>query len=79
MDLDDKDIPVEETHFAVQDIYEADAAFYCGTAAEVIGFESLDNNPLMLTWEDSVSRKIQQAYKNLVVHQPIEVNANAVV
>jgi branched-chain amino acid aminotransferase len=73
------DIPVEESHFVVQDIYEADAAFYCGTAAEVIGFESLDNQPLKLRWEDSVSRKIQQAYKNLVVHQPIEVNANAVV
>lgn len=68
------DIPVEETHFVIQDIYEADAAFYCGTAAEVIGFESLDNHPLNLRWDDSVSRKIQQAYKKLVVNQPIEVN-----
>lgn len=73
------DIPVEETHFTVQDIYEADAAFYCGTAAEVIGFESLDNRALSLNWADTVSKKIQQAYKNLVVQQPIQANVNAVV
>jgi branched-chain amino acid aminotransferase len=73
------DIPVEEAHFTVQDIYEADAAFYCGTAAEVIGFESLDNRALSLNWADTVSKKIQQAYKNLVVQQPIQANLNAVV
>ncbi len=73
------DIPVEETHFTVQDIYEADAAFYCGTAAEVIGFESLDNRALSLNWADTVSKKIQQAYKNLVVQQPIQANVNAAV
>jgi branched-chain amino acid aminotransferase len=73
------DILVEETHFTVQDIYEADAAFYCGTAAEVIGFESLDNRALSLNWADTVSKKIQQAYKNLVVQQPIQANVNAVV
>lgn len=70
-------IPVEETHFTVQDIYTADAAFYCGTAVEVIGFASLDNQPLLLNWEDSVSRKIQQAYKQLVIQQPIAENIHA--
>ena len=45
----------------------ADAVFYCGTAAEVIGFDSLDDQKFALNWNDSVSRKIQTAYKNLVV------------
>ena len=59
-------IPVEEAVFPKEAIYGADAAFFCGTAAEVIGFESLDNQPFAMKWENSVSRSIQLAYKNLV-------------
>ncbi len=59
-------IPVEEAVFSKEAIYGADAAFFCGTAAEVIGFESLDNQPFAMKWENSVSRSIQLAYKNLV-------------
>jgi len=59
-------IPVEEAVFSKEAIYGADAAFFCGTAAEVIGFESLDDQPFAMKWENSVSRSIQLAYKNLV-------------
>ena len=59
-------IPVEEAVFSKEAVYGADAAFFCGTAAEVIGFESLDNQPFAMKWENSVSRSIQLAYKNLV-------------
>ena len=31
------DIPVEEKLFTTDEINDADSAFYCGTAAEVIG------------------------------------------
>ena len=34
-------IPVEEKLFTIDELKEADAAFFCGTAAEVIGWESL--------------------------------------
>jgi branched-chain amino acid aminotransferase len=45
---------------------KADAAFFCGTGAEVIGFESLDDYKFPLKWNDSISRKIQVAYMKLV-------------
>ena len=57
---------VEEKFFTVEELKKADAAFFCGTAAEVIGFESLDDYKFPLNWNDSVSRKIQVAYKKLV-------------
>ena len=60
-------IEVEEKIFTVHELKNADAVFYCGTAAEVIGFESLDDHKFSLKWSDSVSRKIQVAYKKLVV------------
>jgi branched-chain amino acid aminotransferase len=59
-------IEVEEKFFTIDELKNADAAFYCGTAAEVIGFESLDEYKFPLNWNDSVSRKIQLAYKELV-------------
>jgi len=59
-------IPVEEKFFTVEELKKADAAFFCGTGAEVIGFESLDDYMFPLKWNDSVSRKIQVAYMKLV-------------
>ncbi len=60
-------IEVKHTKFTTKEIYGADAAFFCGTAAEIIGFESLDNQPFAKKWNDTVSRKIQLAYKELVI------------
>ena len=64
-----KDLGIEviEKKFTTEEMYGADAAFFCGTAAEVIGFESLDNQPFAKNWNDSVSKKIQMAYKDLVI------------
>ncbi len=64
---DELSIPVVETLFTKEAIYSADAAFFCGTAAEVIGFQSLDDQPFALPWETTVSRQVQDAYKNLIV------------
>ena len=44
----------------------ADAAFFCGTAAEVIGLESLDETKFLKPWNETVSKKIQDAYKELI-------------
>jgi branched-chain amino acid aminotransferase len=63
------DIPVEEKSFTTQELAGTDAAFFCGTAAEVIGWESLDNIPFRLPWKDTLSRKIQQAYKDKVMEK----------
>jgi branched-chain amino acid aminotransferase len=59
-------IKVEEGFYTINDVKQADAAFFCGTAAEVIGFESLDDYKFPLNWNDCASRKIQLAYKDRV-------------
>ena len=70
---DELNIPVEEKAFTKAEIYGADAAFFCGTAAEVIGFQSLDDQPFKLPWNDSVSKLVQDAYKNLIVENKREL------
>ncbi len=62
-------IPVEEKLFTKEEMYGADAAFFCGTAAEVIGMQSLDDQPFTMAWENTVSKQIQNAYKELVVEK----------
>lgn len=60
-------IPVEEKIIRKEEIYGADAAFFCGTAAEIIGLHSLDDKIFGLPWEKSLSKRIQDSYKSLVV------------
>jgi branched-chain amino acid aminotransferase len=56
-------IAVTEKTITLEELKKADAVFYCGTAAEVIP----------LNWEDSISRLIQQAYKNLVIEKMVQL------
>jgi branched-chain amino acid aminotransferase len=63
------DIPVVEKQITTDKIHGADGAFFCGTAAEVIGMESLDNIPFKKQWKDTLGIQIQNAYKNLVVEK----------
>ncbi len=67
-------IPVEEKLFTIDELRQADAAFFCGTAAEVIGWESLDGIQFKKSWNESVGKVIQGNYKNLVVKaaNPVE-------
>ena len=64
-------IPVKEVLFSLEEIKEADAAFFCGTAAEVIGWESLDNVKFKKDWNSSLSKLIQTAYKERVTEKPV--------
>lgn len=59
-------IPVEERLFTIDELKQADAAFFCGTAAEVIGWQSLDETVFPANWNDTLGRKIQLAYKDRV-------------
>ena len=65
----DLDIPVEEKNFTIDELKNADAAFFCGTAAEIIGWESLDDTKFSKPWEETLSKIIQQAYKNKVIEK----------
>ncbi len=63
------EIQVVEKQFTTAEINDADGAFFCGTAAEVIGMESLDNISFKKQWNETLGAQIQSAYKNLVVEK----------
>ena len=63
------DIPVKEKQITRDEILGADGAFFCGTAAEVIGIASLDDVLFKKPWNETFGIKIQNAYKNLVVEK----------
>lgn len=59
-------ILVTEKQITTEELLQADTAFFCGTAAEVIGFESLDGIKFKKDWNQSISKQIQDAYKRRV-------------
>ncbi len=66
------DIPVQEKFFTPDEMRGADAAFFCGTAAEVVALESLDDVAFTKNWNDSLSSLVQSAYRNLVADKSLE-------
>jgi branched-chain amino acid aminotransferase len=66
-------IPVEEKLFTTEELKKADAAFYCGTAAEIIGWENLDDVKFSREWNETKSRLIQLAYKDRVIEKIFEL------
>jgi branched-chain amino acid aminotransferase len=62
-------IEVKEKFFDIKDMKGTDAAFFCGTAAEVIGWESLDNIAFKKPWKATVSKQIQDAYRARVTEK----------
>jgi branched-chain amino acid aminotransferase len=59
-------IPVTEKICTYNELKQADAAFFCGTAAEVIGWSSIDEYIFSTNWSDTLSAKIQLAYKQRI-------------
>jgi len=67
----ERDIPVYEQQFRTANLLKADAAFFCGTAAEIIGWESLDGQTFSKPWKETLSSQLQQAYKDRVTEKTI--------
>jgi len=67
-------IPVVEKQLTMDELKNADAAFFCGTAAEVIGWSSIDDTVFPIQWNDSVSKTVQLAYADLVREKINETN-----
>ncbi len=63
------DISIREKFFTPEEVFEADSAFLCGTAAEVVGVESVDAHPFKKDWKDSLGKTIQEAYKAQVLEK----------
>jgi branched-chain amino acid aminotransferase len=64
-------ITVKEGNYLPSELRGADYAFYCGTAAEVAGIESVDGHLFALPWISSSGKKIQEAYTALVHEKTI--------
>jgi branched-chain amino acid aminotransferase len=69
----ENNISVEEGQFTIKHLKTADAAFFCGTAAEVIGWASIDEYEFPKPWTSTLGRKIQSAYNNLVIEKQYQL------
>jgi len=66
------EIPTVEKLFTPDEMRGADAAFFCGTAAEVLALDSLDDVPFEKEWDSTLSATVQKAYRNLVLGKNLE-------
>lgn len=69
-----KDLEIELTEgaFLPEDLANADSAFLCGTAAEIIGLQSLEKKYFPKNWNETLGKKLQTAYKNLVLEKELQ-------
>ena len=70
---DELNIDIIEKIFKVDELKNADAVFYCGTAAEIIGWKSLDDVIFPMQWNKTASSQIQKAYAARVKEEAIEI------
>ena len=61
------DIPTVEKYFRPEELFEADSAFFCGTAAEITAIESMEGQPFLRPWKKSLGRVMQEAYQSIVL------------
>lgn len=61
-----------EKFFTPEEVYSADSAFFCGTAAEVIGIQSINDYKFPMEWEESIGAIIQRKYKRRVAFNEYE-------
>ena len=71
-------IEVQEKQITTDELKQADAAFFCGTAAEVIGWDSFDGVKFIKSWDETLSKKIQEAYAARVIEQPFSASQNKI-
>lgn len=62
-------IEVVQRQIRPEEIKGIDGAFMCGTAAEVIGIQSLDDVNFTKPWKETLGATILKAYKNLVLEK----------
>lgn len=63
------DIEVIEKQISIDFLHNADSAFFCGTAVEVVGIHTIDDVVYRPRWRDSIGATLQRAYKNLVLEK----------
>ena len=68
-------IPVEEKFFTLEELKRADACFFTGTAAEVVGLQSLDEYEFPMKWEETHGSELMKLYKAEVLGQRLKEKA----
>lgn len=68
-------IPVEERFFTLEELKEADACFFTGTAAEVVGLESLDDYKFPMSWKETHGYNLMKLYKAEVLGERVQEKA----
>ncbi|HMV07268.1 MAG TPA: branched-chain amino acid transaminase [Cyclobacteriaceae bacterium] len=63
------EIPLVEKYFTPEELEGIDSAFMCGTAAEIIGINTIDARPMKKKWKESLGATIQEVYKNIVLEK----------
>lgn len=65
-------IPLEQKLFTIEELRTAESVFYCGTAAELVGWDSLDGQGFSKPWASSLGKLLQQAYKAKVLEKEFD-------
>lgn len=63
------DLPVQEKKFRPEELLDADGAFFCGTATEIAGIESIEGHTFKKAWKNTLGPIIQEAYKSIVLEK----------
>jgi branched-chain amino acid aminotransferase len=61
------EMPVEEKYFRPEELFEADSAFFCGTAAEITPIDSIEGQQFNKSWKESMGAIVQEAYRCIVL------------
>lgn len=69
------DLEVQQGKFRPADLFQADSAFCCGTAAEIIGIESVDERKFPKKWNDSLGKKLQDEYSKSVRNSELKLSS----
>jgi len=73
----DEGISVEEKLFTIDEFKNADSAFFTGTAAEVVGLESIDDYKFPKAFETTFGAKLMKLYQDEVLEQRQKQTQNA--
>lgn len=72
---DELGISCTEDRYTPEDLFEADGAFFCGTGAEVVGIQSVDNKEFRKKWSDTLGSQVRAAYLDLVRERVLKMSA----
>lgn len=62
-------VKIVERPITLEELQQADSAFLCGTASEIIGIKTINGQALVDPWMDSLGATVQRYYKNLVLEK----------